>query len=219
MSLPDSHRRSRTSATAPILDLHLVSLRYESNVILKDVNLTIPRGQTVALVGPSGIGKSSLLRIFAGLETSFDGHCRLDGKTAMVFQEPTLLPWRSVRDNITIATGVSDAVADAALVDVGLNDRSADYPNRLSLGQQRRLSLARAFAVQPDLLLLDEPFVSLDPELVADMMALFSKLRTDRRVATVLVTHVEEEARALADRIVTLAGNPAQITSDKLNTI
>jgi len=219
VSLSDPHERSRTSAKEPILDLRLLSLRYGSNIIFKDVNLTIPRGQTVALVGPSGIGKSSLLRIFAGLEKSFEGYCHLDGKAAMVFQEPTLLPWRSARDNITIATGVSDAVADAALVDVGLSDRSEDYPNRLSLGQQRRLSLVRAFAVQPDLLLLDEPFVSLDPELVAGMMALFSKLRTARGVATVLVTHVEEEARALADRIVTLAGSPAQITSDRLNSI
>ncbi len=136
----------------------------------------------------------------------------------MVFQEPTLLPWRSVLANITIATGVSDAVAMAALTDVGLGSRAADFPNRLSLGQQRRLSLARAFAVKPALLLMDEPFVSLDPELADEMMRLFMALRESVTVTTILVTHVEAEARRLADRIVTLAGAPARIVSDVMNT-
>lgn len=182
--------------------------------ILHDINLTVPRGQTIALVGPSGIGKSSLLRILAGLEKSYDGRCVVTGKSAMIFQEPTLLPWRTSRDNICIATGVSSVAADAALAEVGLQDRGDTYPNRLSLGQQRRLSLARAFAVKPALLLMDEPFVSLDPALVDEMMTLFRTLRDAHDVTTVLVTHVEAEARALADRIVTLAGKPATITDD-----
>ncbi|MDX8348936.1 ABC transporter ATP-binding protein [Cognatiyoonia sp. IB215446] len=201
----------------PVLDLQLASLAYEDEVVLHDISLTVPRGQTLALVGPSGIGKSSLLRIFAGLEQSFAGHCRIDGKVAMVFQEPTLLPWRSVRDNVTIPTGVSGTAADALLADVGLADRADTFPNRLSLGQQRRLALARAFAVHPDLLLLDEPFVSLDPALTNDMMTLFARLRDTYPVTTILVTHVEEEARKLADRIVALSGAPARITSDFMN--
>ncbi len=212
------HEEIGTGAPAPVLDLQLASLRYDGETVLQDISLTVPRGQTVALVGPSGIGKSSLLRVFAGLQKSFDGQCRVDGKVAMVFQEPTLLPWRSVRDNITIATGASAAVADAVLADVGLADRADAFPNRLSLGQQRRLSLARAFAVHPDLLLLDEPFVSLDPELVTEMMTLFKTLRDTYRVTTILVTHVEEEARQLADRIVKLSGAPAKIISDSENS-
>ena len=203
-----------TRTGAPVLDLHLDALSYGGQLILQDIALTVPRGQTVALVGPSGIGKSSLLRVFAGLERNFAGTCRVAGKTAMVFQEPTLLPWRNLRDNITIATGASKAEADAALADVGLAHRAEEFPNRLSLGQQRRLSLARAFAVKPALLLMDEPFVSLDPALVDEMMTLFTVLRDAHRVTTILVTHVEEEARRLADRVITLAGSPAQIVSD-----
>ncbi len=206
-----------TGGTAPVLDLHLRGLAYEGADILGDISFAIPRGQTVALVGPSGIGKSSLLRIFAGLERGYDGTCTVTGRTAMVFQEPTLLPWRSLRDNITIAAGVSTDVADAVLADVGLADRRDAFPNRLSLGQQRRLSLARAFAVRPDLLLMDEPFVSLDPQLVGEMIALFARLRNAYGVTTVLVTHVVEEARQLADRILTLSGQPARVASDTFN--
>ncbi|MEO0931610.1 MAG: ABC transporter ATP-binding protein [Pseudomonadota bacterium] len=200
-----------TGVRAAVLDLHLRSFSYAGTPILRDIALTVPVGETLALVGPSGIGKSSLLRIFAGLETSYDGHCRVDGKVATVFQEPTLLPWRSVRANITIPTAVSDAAADGVLADVGLRDVAETFPNRLSLGQQRRLSLARAFAVQPDLLLLDEPFVSLDPMLADEMMRLFMRLRDSRGVATVLVTHVEAEAQRMADRVVRLTGKPATI--------
>lgn len=100
-----------------------------------------------------------------------------------------------------------------SLVDVGLGDRAADFPAQLSLGQQRRLSLARALAVKPDLLLLDEPFVSLDPRLAHEMKELFDRLRATHRMATVLVTHVPEEARELADRIVTLGGSPAVLST------
>ena len=202
--------------TAPVLDLALNTLHLGGAPILKDIHLSVPKGQTLALVGPSGIGKSSLLRIIAGLETSYQGRCNVAGKSAIVFQEPTLLPWRSTRDNICIATGVTPAVADKALADVGLQDRGDAYPNRLSLGQQRRLSLARAFAVQPDLLLMDEPFVSLDLALVGEMMQLFKTLQAAHDVTTILVTHVQEEAQALADRIITLAGKPATISSDIL---
>ena len=208
---------SRTGA--PVLDLRLDELSYNGQTILKDIALTVTRGQTLALVGPSGIGKSSLLRIFAGLERRFTGNCSVTGKTAMVFQEPTLLPWRNLRDNITIASGASPAEADAVLADVGLAHRAEEYPNRLSLGQQRRLSLARALAVKPAILLLDEPFVSLDPALVEEMMTLFTTLRAAHQVTTVLVTHVEEEARRLADRVVTLAGSPARISSDVAGAI
>lgn len=209
-----TRNRHGASVQTPVLDLALRRLAYDGDTVLKDITLKIPQGQTVALVGPSGIGKSSLLRIFSGLETGYDGTCRINGTSAMVFQEPTLLPWRTLRDNMTIVAGVSAAVANKVLADVGLADRSDTFPNRLSLGQQRRLSLARAFAVKPDLLLMDEPFVSLDPDLVSEMMTLFLNLRDAYPVTTVLVTHVEDEARRLANRIVTLAGSPARIQSD-----
>ncbi len=201
----------------PVLDARLTSLIFDGTPVLGEIALKVARSETVALVGPSGIGKTSLLRIVAGLETGFQGSCNVYGTTAMIFQEPTLLPWRNLRDNLCLTSGISPSAADLALAEVGLAGRGAEYPDRLSLGQQRRLSLARAFAVKPDLLLMDEPFVSLDPALVDEMMALFAKLRAAHQVATLIVTHVEAEARALASRIVTLGGTPARITSDLPN--
>jgi NitT/TauT family transport system ATP-binding protein len=186
-------------------------MSYGAAPILGAIDLMVQPGETLALVGPSGIGKSSLLRVIAGLEKTFDGTCTVAGKVAMVFQEPTLLPWRTVRDNVIIPTGVSGDAADHALAEVGLHGRGDDYPLKLSLGQQRRLSLARAFATRPALLLMDEPFVSLDPTLVTEMMDLFRTLRHAHQVASILVTHVEEEASALADRIVNLGGTPATL--------
>lgn len=192
-------------------------LRYGDVAVLGGIELNVRRRETVALVGPSGVGKSSLLRVIAGLHKDYAGECRLHGKPAMVFQEPTLLPWRVARDNICIATGVTPAAAELALAEVGLQGRGDDFPGQLSLGQQRRLSLARAFAVRPDLLLMDEPFVSLDPALVEEMMVLFARLRAAHGVTTILVTHVEAEAKRLASRIVTLGGSPARITGDVQN--
>lgn len=200
-----------------MLDVRLRSLCHDGAQILRDVSLQLTRGETLALVGPSGIGKSSLLRAIAKLNIEFEGTCALNGTCAMVFQEPTLLPWRTVRDNIGVTTGATAAQIDIALEDVGLAGRANDYPAQLSLGQQRRLSLARAFAIKPDLLLLDEPFVSLDPELVDEMMTLFARLRATHNVTTILVTHVAQEAEKLANRIVTLGGSPATIVSDVQN--
>ncbi|MEP2531159.1 ABC transporter ATP-binding protein [Shimia sp.] len=201
-----------------ILSLEVQSLVFAGAPVLGAIDLNIRQSETVALVGPSGIGKTSILRIIAGLERRHRGTCNISGTVAMVFQEPTLLPWRSALDNIVIAADVSPEMALAALDDVGLADRSDDFPAQLSLGQQRRLSLARAFAVRPDLLLMDEPFVSLDPELVEDMMALFAKLRAAHQVTTILVTHVRQEAEKLASRIVSLDGSPARIIGDIQNT-
>lgn len=200
--------------SGPVLDLRVDGLQLGGTAILGDIDLKVERLETLALVGPSGVGKTSLLRIIAGLEARHEGRCTVTGQSAMVFQEPTLLPWRSVANNICIPAGVSRSAADMALAEVGLEDRGDDYPNTLSLGQQRRLSLARAFAVRPDLLLMDEPFVSLDPDLVAEMMALFDALRAAHHVTTIIVTHVEAEAKRLASRIVTMGGAPGQITGD-----
>lgn len=202
----------------PLLTLRLNGLSLGGSPILGPIDLDLARSETLALVGPSGIGKSTLLRIFAGLEDGYDGSCVVDGRAAIVFQEPALLPWCSLIDNLLVTTRVPRAQALEALDEVGLADRADAFPTRLSLGQQRRLALARAFAARPDLLLLDEPFVSLDPVLVEDMMQLFSSLRARHAVATILVTHVRKEAQTLSDRIVTLGGRPARIVSKVQNS-
>lgn len=203
---------------APVLRVALDGLRLGGTHVLGTLRLNLARGETLALVGPSGIGKSSLLRAIAGLETRFEGTVQAPGRMAMIFQEPTLLPWRNLLDNITIPTRVSQAAAESALCSVGLGGRGHDWPGQLSLGQQRRLALARAFAVKPELLLMDEPFVSLDPALVDEMMQLFAQLRAAHRVTTIFVTHVRDEAEKLASRIVTLGGSPASITGDVQNS-
>ena len=185
--------------------------------VLGPISLMVAPGETVALTGPSGVGKTTLLRIIAGLETGYKGAVDVQGRLAFVFQEPTLLPWRTVEENIILTTGVDADAARLALAEVGLEDRAHDVPGQLSLGQQRRLSLARAFALKPHILLMDEPFVSLDAELAEEMMALFASLRAKYKVTTVFVTHAEQEARALASRIVRLGGAPAAVVMDVQN--
>ena len=199
------------TGSAPVLTLHLEKLSFEDKPILGALSLQLYAGETLVVTGPSGVGKTSLLRILAGLETAYVGTLDLPGRRAMVFQEPTLLPWRDLRQNLCLTTGISAKAADQALEEVGLGGLATQFPGELSLGQQRRLSLARAFALSPDVLLMDEPFVSLDPTLVDEMMTLFETLRADRSVATVLVTHVMQEAQRLGSRIVQLAGAPAVI--------
>lgn len=185
--------------------------------ILGALTLEVRAGETLAITGPSGVGKSTLLRIIAGLESRYRGTLTVPPRIAMVFQEPTLLLWRSALDNVRIATGLGAAAARQALDEVGLAAQARQYPTQMSLGQQRRLSLARAFASNPDVMLMDEPFVSLDPDLAEDMMVLFARLRAARGLATVLVTHVEREAQMLASRIVALDGSPATLGAERQN--
>ena len=195
------------------LELQLESFCYGNSEILGELSFSISPGETVALTGPSGIGKTTMLRVLAGLETNFTGTLSCSSKVGMVFQEPILLPWRNARDNLCLATGIGVGDAAEKLHEVGLAGKEKFYPRQLSLGQQRRLSLARAFAVNPDILLMDEPFVSLDVELVNEMMELFVKLKSSRKLATVIVTHSIDEVAALATRTVELEGSPARIVT------
>ncbi|MCX2723983.1 ABC transporter ATP-binding protein [Roseibium salinum] len=180
--------------------------------VLSDIHLTVNPGETLAILGPSGIGKSTLLRLIVGTDRDFDGSLERPDKMAMVFQEPVLLPWRSALQNITLVhPGMDRSAALAMLQRVGIADKAPLFPGQLSLGQQRRLALARAFAGRPELLVMDEPFVSLDPAMAEEMLSLTEDLIAETRPATILVTHSESEARLLADRIVRLAGRPATI--------
>ena len=186
---------------------------YGDTQVLGRVEFVVQPGETVALVGPSGIGKSTLLRIVAGIDTAFEGAVETPPAASIVFQEPTLLPWRSVLDNLLlVCAGLKRDAALHALDRVGLAGKERDFPGQLSLGQQRRLSLARAFAGQPEMLILDEPFVSLDPDMADTMMSLTENLIAEARPATLLVTHAEAEASRLADRVLRLQGAPATLT-------
>lgn len=182
--------------------------------VLGRLRFTLRPGETLAILGPSGVGKSTLLRIVAGIDFAYQGHVRVPARRAMVFQDPTLLPWRSALDNLRIVhPDLGDRAAQAMLSKVGLGDRSGAFPGQLSLGQQRRLSLARAFAGQPELLVMDEPFVSLDAATADEMLGLTEALIAETRPATVFVTHAPGEAARLADRVLHLDGAPATLST------
>jgi len=185
--------------------------------VLGELAFSLGSGQVAALVGPSGCGKTTLLRIVAGLDREFDGGVALPahGTLGMVFQEPRLLPWRTVEQNVRLAAPHATAAGlDTLFQTLGLKAHRNHYPGELSLGLARRVALARAFAVEPDLLLLDEPFVSLDDALAARLREELAELVNRRPVTTLLVTHNVDEAAGLADRLLLLSVSPARILAD-----
>ncbi|ADZ69429.1 ABC transporter ATP-binding protein [Polymorphum gilvum] len=182
--------------------------------VLGRIELDIASGERIALLGPSGIGKSTLIRMVAGLDRDFAGRIEDVGRTAIVFQEPTLLPWRSAVQNVTLATRCSASDARALLAEVGLEGREDAFPRQLSLGQQRRLALARAFAAKPAILLLDEAFASLDPETADRMHALTEQMIRTHGTGAILATHDLDEALRLGSRLIVLSGRPATVKLD-----
>jgi NitT/TauT family transport system ATP-binding protein len=195
-----------------VIDVDVRSKSYGSVEVLRNVRFRIAAGETLALLGPSGVGKSTLLRIVAGIDREFEGNIQRRRRLAMVFQEPTLLEWRSALDNIRLVhPNLGAEAAMEALREVGLGDKGRLFPRQLSLGQQRRLALARGFAGRPEFLIMDEPFVSLDAETADDMLRLTERLIDLVRPATLFVTHSRQEAERLADRILILAGSPASL--------
>src|SRR3954467_6238719 len=185
--------------------------------VLDALSLQLGSGEVGALVGPSGCGKTTLLRIIAGLDQDYEGSIRLPdpGRLGVVFQEPRLLPWRTLEQNVKLAApDAKEDVLNALFLTLGLDSHRHHYPGELSLGLARRVALARAFAVEPDLLLLDEPFVSLDDALAARLRDELADLVNRRPITTLLVTHNVEEAIGLADRLLLLSLGPARVLAD-----
>lgn len=184
--------------------------------VLRDVHLAVARGEFVCLLGPSGCGKTTALRILCGLDTDFEGQvARTPGVMGLMFQEPRLLPWRTVAENIRLVLPKARRREDLAplLRDLGLADHAGLYPHALSLGLARRVALARALAVWPDWLVLDEPFVSLDARAAGVLRQLV--LRAAAGGASVLmVTHNVQEALQLADGLVLLGDQPTQVVGE-----
>ena len=185
--------------------------------VLRDLDLALRPHAFTCLIGPSGCGKTTTLRIIGGLDTDFSGEIdpRLaHGRLAFAFQEPRLLPWRTVAQNVALALP-KDADREErtrqALADVELEAYGERFPAQLSLGQARRAALARAFAVRPDVLLLDEPFVSLDEASAQRLRALLVSLWQRYAVTVLMVTHNVREAVQLADTIVLLSERPAHV--------
>lgn len=192
------------------------------HLVIEDLHIELARGEFVCLVGPSGCGKSTLLNIVAGLDPAFDGRITIPAghdkpRIGCVFQNPRLLPWRTVRHNIDLAidaTGAEPARVDHLLEIMGLGAWQTQYPERLSVGMCRRVAIVRAFATNPDLLLMDEPFVSLDPPTARRGRRLLQKLWRERPHTVLFVTHDVREAIALADRLVFLQAGPMRVLAE-----
>lgn len=176
---------------------------YGARKIIDNLSLTILRGEFVALLGESGCGKTTFLRALAGLDAPQGGRIECARRPAVVFQEHRLLPWENLWRNVALGLNIANPqkVAQAALADVGLGDRTKDWPRQLSGGQAQRVALARALAQEPELLLLDEPFAALDALTRLRMHDLVKALVARHNPGVLLVTHDVDEAIALADRI------------------
>ncbi|MET0797548.1 MAG: ABC transporter ATP-binding protein [Rhodococcus sp. (in: high G+C Gram-positive bacteria)] len=200
-----------TTTTTSVATLHGIDKFYGSSHVLKGVDLSIERGEIVSLVGRSGSGKSTILRVLAGLSTDHTGERHVAGHPAVAFQEPRLVPWRSVRQNVSYGLNTAGVTgnealtaADATLDEVGLAEKRDAWPLTLSGGQAQRAALARALVGEPELLLLDEPFGALDALTRLTMQSLLLDLWGRHRFGILLVTHDVDEAIALADRVVVL---------------
>jgi sulfonate transport system ATP-binding protein len=206
---------------------HLSKTYADGTRALSDIELTVREGEIVALIGGSGCGKTTLLRLIAGLDRASAGAIRLDREViaephpavGLVFQEPRLLPWLSVADNVGFGLdGVPKAERNAriahALEKVGLRDYAARWPRDLSGGQQQRVAIARAFVANPKVLLLDEPFSALDAFTRASLHEHLLGLWEETRPTVVLVTHDVGEAVTLADRVVVMRPKPGRIDDE-----
>ena len=197
---------------------------------LAEVDIEIQEGEFVAIIGPSGCGKSTVLRLAAGLDSPTKGAVEIFGaeprelakqhRLGVAFQEHALLPWASVRSNIALPYKVAGRKVDDARVDglielVGLKGFEKARSKQLSGGMRQRVSIARALALSPDLLLLDEPFGALDAVTRRRMNAELARIWGEEKITTILVTHDVDEALILADRVIVMTGRPGRVRTVK----
>jgi polar amino acid transport system ATP-binding protein len=196
-----------------LLEVKNLKKSFDDNVVLKDISLSVEKGEVLAIIGPSGSGKSTLLRCITDLEIEDSGEINFDGTFGLVFQNFNLFPHHSVMKNITNApirvqkrdkTEVF-AHARSLLKKMGLEDKEDAYPCELSGGQQQRVSIARALAMNPDILFFDEPTSALDPELTGEILTVIKELAAEH-MTMVIVTHEMVFARNVADTIIFMDG-------------
>ena len=196
-----------------LLEIRNLKKSFGDNVVLKDISLNVDKGEVLAIIGPSGSGKSTLLRCITGLEHEDSGVIEFDGTFGLVFQNFNLFPHHSVMKNITnapirVQKRKKDEVfahARELLKKMGLEDKEDSYPCELSGGQQQRVSIARALAMNPDILFFDEPTSALDPELTGEILTVIKELAAEH-MTMVIVTHEMAFARNVADTIIFMDG-------------
>jgi len=206
-----------------LLEIKELTAFYDGVNIFSDLCLNVGSGEICTIVGPSGCGKSTLLKAVAGLLTTYTGEILFDGapvsnknhNVGYIPQNYGLLPWKTVEQNIITALKIKNKpliqagenIVDAALVRIGLSDHKKKYPAELSGGQQQRIAIARAFVLQPDILLMDEPFSALDAMTKEEMQLFFLDVFKEQSGATLFITHDIEEAVILGDKIVLMLPN------------
>lgn len=186
---------------------------------VRGLKIAVPAGEVTCLIGPSGCGKTTILRIITGLDRDFGGRVEPAADAlsiGMVFQEPRLLPWRTVEQNVRLALPKARRNTDIGtiLAELGLSEWAKRHPGELSLGMARRVSLARALAIDPDLLVLDEPFVSLDERAAMELRGYVFAAVSRKRMTVLMVTHNLREALELADRLILLTPRPASLLAE-----
>jgi NitT/TauT family transport system ATP-binding protein len=223
------------SAMESVIEIDNLSLAFtrdgQTTTVLDRLTLNVARGEFLAIVGPSGVGKSTLLRVLTGLAKPSGGHVRINAAdatrrpVAFVFQDSRLLPWRRVLSNVAFGLekqnlGRSQRKARAmeALELVGLGHLATRWPHQLSGGQRQRVSLARALAVEPEILLMDEPFSALDAITRETLQDELIRVWQATGKTILFVTHDIEEATYLANRAIVLSGTPGRITAEQVIT-
>lgn len=216
----------------PVIKVSAVSMEYKTpngtKKVLGEISFELARGSFASIVGPSGVGKTTLLRLLTGLMTPTSGRIEFKGEAvtsppqglSVVLQDYTrsLMPWLTVEKNIALPlrkSGMTKQQIKAAigevLHEVGLEGNQKNYPWQLSGGMQQRVAIARAIAMRPELLIMDEPFASVDAQTRFDLEDLVLKVRDDFKITTVMVTHDIDEAVYLSDKVIVLYGSPARV--------
>lgn len=200
------------------LSFHIRSKHYaQGSCVIKDLAFSATPGEFIAFVGPSGAGKTTLLKVIGGIDPDFEGdvHLPCGTKLGFVFQEPRLMPWLTVQQNLRLVKPTMDCAELRGLLErVGLQHSADRFPCQLSGGMQRRVALLRAFVVAPQLLLMDEPFQSLDAPTADQLRGQLMDLWQQARPTIFFVTHSLTEALSLADRVLFLSSGPSKIILD-----